>query len=129
LRRWVAIFLSRVQKVARVEGSTEVPRIPREWEENHFEGITTGNGSWFQYSYPSSKMFAQPPTDVIPKTRQTMITIFFTRRPQIVLDILKKETNSTSSVLSILFFRLKRENVNFHPRAMQAASGSVWAIQ
>jgi hypothetical protein len=30
-----------------------------ESEANHFDGIATGNESWFQYLYSSSKMFAR----------------------------------------------------------------------
>jgi hypothetical protein len=60
--------------------------------------MTTGDESSFQYSYryPSSKLFAQSPIDVIPRTRQaietkqTMIMIFFTGRKLIVLNILPK---------------------------------------
>jgi hypothetical protein len=72
---------------------TEMVRIRHESEENHFEGIATGDESWFQYSDPSAKMFAQSLTHVIPKTqqaikmKQTMITIFFTRRKLSILDI------------------------------------------
>jgi hypothetical protein len=89
-------LLSRTQKVARVEGSTETLRILHEPEEDHFEGITTGDESWFQYSYPSSKMFARSATDVIPRTRhangtkKNMITILFTGCKLTVLDILPK---------------------------------------
>jgi hypothetical protein len=72
------------QKVARVEESTEMLRILHEPEENHFKGIATGDESWFQYSYPSSKIFARSPTNVIPRTRRaigakkTIIIISFT---------------------------------------------------
>jgi hypothetical protein len=91
-------FLSPAQKVARVEASTEMLRILHESEENHFEGIATGDEFWLQHSdsYPSLKIFGPLPTDVIPRTRQaigrkqTMIAIFFTGRKRIVLDILPK---------------------------------------
>jgi hypothetical protein len=58
-RRWVPKFSAPAQKVARTEASTEILRNLHESEENHFEGISTGNESWFQYSYPSSKMFSR----------------------------------------------------------------------
>jgi hypothetical protein len=61
----VPIFVPR-QKVVRVEASTEMLRILQESEENHFEGMATGDEFWFQYSYPSSKMLTSAPTDVIP---------------------------------------------------------------
>jgi hypothetical protein len=69
-------------------------RIPHESEGNQIEGITTGNKFWFQHSDPSLKMFAGSPTDVVPRTRQafetkqTIITISFTGRTLIVLDVL-----------------------------------------
>jgi hypothetical protein len=55
-------------------------------------------------------MFARSLTDVIPRTRQTirtiqtMLTIFFTGRKLIVLDILPQEACSASYVSSITFF-------------------------
>jgi hypothetical protein len=39
-----------------------VLRIPDELEDNHFEGIATGNEFWFQYFYLSSTTFARLPT-------------------------------------------------------------------
>jgi hypothetical protein len=55
--RWVPHLLSPAQNVARVEASTDMPRLLHESEENHFERIATGDEIWFQYShsYPSSK--------------------------------------------------------------------------
>jgi hypothetical protein len=91
---WVPHFLSPAQNVARVEASTEMLRILHESEENHFEGMARGDQPWFQNAYPSSKTFARSPTDVIPTTRQaigtkeTMITVFSSRRKLIVLNIL-----------------------------------------
>jgi hypothetical protein len=98
LRRWVTHFLSPAQKFSRVEASTEMQRILQESGESHFEEIATGDASRFQYSYsyPSSKMSARSPRDVIPRTRQaigskkTMVAILFTRRKLIVLDIRPK---------------------------------------
>jgi hypothetical protein len=66
--------------------------------------------SWLQYSHPSSKVFARPPINVIPKTwraigtETTMIAIFFTERKLIILDVLPKWRNSTDYILSITFF-------------------------
>jgi hypothetical protein len=48
-------FVSLAQKVARVEAPTEMLQILHELEENYFEGIATGDDSWFQYSYQFSK--------------------------------------------------------------------------
>jgi hypothetical protein len=39
-------------------------------ESNDFEGIATGDESWFMYCHPSSTMFARAPSKVIPKKRQ-----------------------------------------------------------
>jgi hypothetical protein len=93
-------FLFPAQKVARVEASTEMLRILHDPEEDLFKGIATGAESWFQYACPSAKMFAQLPSDVIPRTRQvtgtkqTMMTIFFTGCKLRALDILPKENKS-----------------------------------
>jgi hypothetical protein len=50
-----APFYVPAQKVARVEASTEMLRIPHESEENHVKGIATGDDRWLQCSYLSSK--------------------------------------------------------------------------
>jgi hypothetical protein len=71
-------------------------RILQGLEASQFEGIATGDESWFRYSYPSSRMFARSPAVVIPRTRQaigakkTVIMSFFTARKTIVLDVLPK---------------------------------------
>jgi hypothetical protein len=102
LRRWLPISVPR-PKVARVEALAEMLRILHESEENPLEGIAIGDESWFQYSYLSSKPFARWLTNVIPRTRkaigmnQTMITIFFTRRKLIMLEILPKKGNSPNT--------------------------------
>jgi hypothetical protein len=72
-------------------------------------------------------MFAQSPTDVVPRTqqpigtKQTMITILLTGRKPILLDILPKgsEFNQLYSV-NYIFPDLKRGNVHFHHRIPQA---------
>jgi hypothetical protein len=71
-RRWVPDFLSPAQKVARVETSKTILRVLQDAELNNFERITTGDESWFRYCYPSSTMFARAPSEVIPRTRQTI---------------------------------------------------------
>jgi hypothetical protein len=87
-------FLSPLQKVALVEASKTILRVLQEAESNDFEGIATDDESWFRYCYPSSTMFARAPSEVIPRTWQTintkkiMITIFFTARQLILLDVL-----------------------------------------
>jgi hypothetical protein len=56
--RWVPHFLSPAQKVARVEASKTILRVLQDAESNDFEGITTGDGFWFRYCYPSLTVFA-----------------------------------------------------------------------
>jgi hypothetical protein len=96
LRLWVPHFISPAQKVAHVEASKTTLRVLQAAESNDFEGITTGDESWFRYCYPSLTMFARAPFEVIPRTRQTiiakkpMITIFFTACQLILLDVLPK---------------------------------------
>jgi hypothetical protein len=69
-----ALFSVPRPNVAYVEASTETLRTLYQSGENHFEGISTGDKSWFQYSdsYPSSKMFARSPTYIIPRTQQAI---------------------------------------------------------
>jgi hypothetical protein len=84
-------FLSPAQKIARVEASKTILRVLWDTESNDFEGIATGDGSWFRHCYPSLTMFARAPSEAILRTRQkigaknTMITIFFTARQLILL--------------------------------------------
>jgi histone-lysine N-methyltransferase SETMAR len=68
---------------------------------NAFEGIATGDESWFQYMYISNSMFA-PSRDLAAtrtkdadRTKKTMLTVFFTSRSLIVLEVLPKETTCT----------------------------------
>jgi hypothetical protein len=95
-RRWVPHSLTSAQKVARVDASIEMLRTLSESDTNDFDGVTTGDESWFQYIYPSSEIFALSPADVIPRTRQVigakriMITLFFTVRKLILLDVMLK---------------------------------------
>jgi hypothetical protein len=97
-RRWVPHFLSPAQKVTRVEASKTVLRVLQDAESHDFEEIATGDESWFRYCYPSSTKFARAPSEVIPRTRQTigekktMITIFFTACQTILLDVLPKRS-------------------------------------
>jgi transposase len=95
-RRWVPHFLSPAQQVARAEASKIILRVLQDTESNDFEGVATSDESWFRCRYPFSIMFARAPSEVIPRTRQTiglkktMITIFFTARQLILLDVLRK---------------------------------------
>jgi hypothetical protein len=131
-------FLSPDQAIACVETSTEMLRILHESEEDHFEGVATGDEFWFQfqYSYLSSKMFVRSPTDVIPRMRQgietkhTMKTISITGRQLIVLDILPKGNKFDHLYFVDYAFRdLKKENAKFHRRIPHATFWHIWTIQ
>jgi hypothetical protein len=71
-RRWVPHFLSPAQKVALVEASKTILPVLQDAELSDFEGIATGDESWFRYCYLSSTIFARAPSEVIPRTRQAI---------------------------------------------------------
>jgi hypothetical protein len=122
-RRSVPHSLTSAQHVAHVDASIEMLRILQESEANDFDGVTTGDESWFQYIYLPSEMFARSQADVIPRTRQaigatkSMITLFFTARKLIVLDVMPKgwKSNQRYFIESILS-GLKRGKMSFAPR-------------
>jgi hypothetical protein len=125
--RWMPHFLSPAQKVARVETSKIILQILQDAESNDFEGIATGDLSWFRGCHPSSTMFARAPSEVIPGTRQTigakktMITIFFTARQLILLDVLPKGSKFNQQYfINYVFLDLKTENRNFRRRIPRA---------
>jgi hypothetical protein len=95
-RRWAPHFLIPAQKVAGGEASKTILPVLQDAESNAFEGIAAGDESWFRCCYPSSTAFGREPSEVIPRTRQTigakktMITIFFTARQLILLGVLPK---------------------------------------
>jgi hypothetical protein len=123
LRRWVPHTLSSAQKAARVDALIDMLRILQESEANHFHGIATDDESWFQYLYSFVKIFARSRLDVVPRTRQgldtkkTLITLFFTGRKSIVLDVLPKgrKYNQLYYVCNI-FPDLKEENRRYQRR-------------
>jgi hypothetical protein len=95
--------------------------IPQESEANQFKGIQTGDESWFQYSFPSSKMFARSPVEVIPRTpqaigaKETVITSFFTAKKPIVLEVLAKcRKCNRQRFVPYIFPDLKKGNMSFH---------------
>jgi hypothetical protein len=47
-------------------------RILQESKTNDFDGIGTGDDSWFQHATASSKMFSRSAADVIPRTWQAV---------------------------------------------------------
>jgi hypothetical protein len=122
-RRRVPYFLSPAQKVSRLEASKTTLRVLQDPESNDFKAIGTGDEPWFRYCYPSSTMFARAPSEVIPRARQTigakktMITIFFTARQLILLDLLPKRSKSNPQYfIAYVFSDLKTENLNFRRR-------------
>jgi hypothetical protein len=68
------------------------------YAEHNFEGITTGDESWFLYTTYGDSMFTASAREVVPRTRQniyamkTMVTIFFTSTRLLVLNFLPKGT-------------------------------------
>jgi hypothetical protein len=73
-------------------------QILQEAEANHFDGIATGDEFYFWDFDPCSKMFVRSPAELIPMMRQginakqTMVSVFFSARKIIVLDILLKNS-------------------------------------
>jgi transposase len=76
-RRWVPHFLSPAQKVARVEALKTILRVLQEAELNGFEGIATGDESWFRYCYDNSMRHKYPS----PQTDRDISTINTTKLP------------------------------------------------
>ena len=113
--RWVPHSLSPAQKVACVEASTEILRILQESEWDNFDGTATGDESWFRYIYQSSEIFACSPADVIPRTRQAMgakkimMTLFFTGRRLIVLDIMPRGSKCNQRLLLVIYFQISKK--------------------
>jgi hypothetical protein len=125
--------LSNAQKVARVEAAKEMLKILQKSETNDFNGMATGDESWFQHTMASSKMFARSAADVGPRTGQavgantTMITVYFTAMKLTVLDVLP--TGSTFNQLYFIkdiFPDLKTANLNCRPRRQGQLFGCTW---
>jgi acyl-CoA hydrolase len=115
-RRRVSHTLSDPQKLTRVEASDELLQILKDLEADSFDGIATGDKSWFLYLYESSAMFAKSPGDVIPRTRKeinmkkTMFTIFVTNRRLVIAeDLPKGQKYSPDYFISDIFPELERE--------------------
>jgi hypothetical protein len=119
-RRWMPHFLSPAQNVACIEASKTILWVLQDAESNVFKGIATGDESWFRSCYPSSTTFAQAPSEVISRTRQaigaqnTKITIFFTARQLLLLNVLSKGSKFDQQYfIDYAFLDLKTENLNF----------------
>jgi histone-lysine N-methyltransferase SETMAR len=97
-RRWVPHLLSDAQKEARIVECGKLLSMLAMYAEHDFEGIATGDESWFQYTSYSGSMFADSRESVTPRIRhdistpKTMITIFFTSRRLLVSEALPKGT-------------------------------------
>jgi hypothetical protein len=100
-RRWVTHQLNPPQQVQRVEAAKLLLQIRQMLQPNAFDGIATGDESWFQDVYMSNSIFA-PSRDLAAtrtkdadRTKKTLLTVFFTSRWLIVLEALPKETTCT----------------------------------
>jgi histone-lysine N-methyltransferase SETMAR len=93
-RRWVPHQLSPAQKADRVKCSRALLLRLQQLQQFDFEGITTGDESWFRYQYDSDSMFARSADMVVPRLRagfqvkKTMVTIFFTATRLLILNCL-----------------------------------------
>jgi hypothetical protein len=82
--------------VTKTEESNELLQILNDLEADSFDGITTGDKSWFHYLYESSAMFGKSPGDFIPRTRKeigvnkTMFTLFYTNKKLAIAECLPK---------------------------------------
>jgi transposase len=96
-RRWVPDLLDEAQKNHRARAAIEMLTLLREREEVEFDGLVTGDESWFIVHYEPRAMFAPAREKVPPYVRtqlgvqKVMITVFFTTRMLSVLEPLPKE--------------------------------------
>jgi hypothetical protein len=113
--------------VKRVEVSTQLVQILNDLEADSFDGITTGDESWFQYLYESSAMFVKSPRDVISRTRKeigvkkTMFTIFFTNRELLIAEYLPKgQKYGQVYFISDILPELEQEKMRYRRRKQGA---------
>jgi hypothetical protein len=119
-RRWVPPPTSDPQNVKRVEASTELLHILNELQVDSFDGIATGDESWFQYLYESSALCVKSPHDITPRTRpgiglkKTMFTIFFTHRKLLIVeDLPKGQKYNQDYFISEILPELAREKMRY----------------
>jgi transposase len=104
-RRWVLHSLSDAQNVGPVEAAKEMSKMLQELEMNDFDGITTGDDSWFEHATAPSKMFSCSAAYVIPRTRQavgakqTLVKMFFIAKKFIVFGLLPRRYIFALSVI------------------------------
>jgi hypothetical protein len=93
--------LSSSQKANRVNHSRALLHLLQQLQPFDFEGITTGDESWFMDEYESDSMFASSADMVLPRLRadfqvkKTAVTIFFTSTRLIVLSSLSQGQSFT----------------------------------
>jgi hypothetical protein len=89
-------LLDDVQKNHRPASAIELLKLLWGREVYDFDGIATGNESWFQYDYELREMFAAWRDKVTPfvwtrlMVQKVMITVFFTSTTLIVIEALLK---------------------------------------
>jgi histone-lysine N-methyltransferase SETMAR len=123
IRRREPHLLSGIQKAKKVEASTELLQILNDLEADSFDGIATGDESWFQYLYESSALFAKSPGDVTPRTSQEidvkkpMFTIFFTNTKLLIAEYLPKDQKYNQDYfISDILPGLEREKMRYQRR-------------
>jgi len=108
-RRWVPHLLTPSQKAERVDAANRMLEVLELKRSDFFEGITTGDESWFRYSYCSDHMYAESAEAVVPRvrlsvaTKKVMLTVFFTASRLIVLQELPKGSTFTRDFLYVQF--------------------------
>jgi hypothetical protein len=92
-------------------------------EADSFDGIATGDESWFQYLCESSAMFAKSPGDVTPRTSQgigmkkTTFTLFFTNRKLLIAEYLPKgQKYNQDYFISDILPELEHDKIRYEPR-------------
>jgi hypothetical protein len=115
-RRWVLHTLSDTQKIKRFKASTELTQILNDLEVDSFDGIRTGDKSWFQYCIESLAMSAKSPGDVVARmitgigVQKTMATIFFTdKKLRVAVDLPKGQRYNQAGFISDILTRMERQ--------------------
>jgi hypothetical protein len=86
--------LSEVQKKCRVDQSGRFLDMLWLYTEQNFEGMATGDKSWFLCITDADSVFAVSAVEVVPRTnpiiyaKKTIVTIFFTSAGLLVLNCL-----------------------------------------
>jgi hypothetical protein len=122
--------------VKRIEASTELLQILNDLEADSFDGIATGDVSWFQYLYESSAMFAKSPGDDTPRTvreigvKTNMFTIFLTNRKLLIAEYLPKDQKYNQDYfISDILPELEREQMRYQRRKQGRTFSCIWTTQ